>query len=157
MRKLGLSDWAHVAEIIASIVIVVSLLYVGQELNQNTNSIQQSSYQSTLDNLIQGDLLLASDAELNDIVSRAEQDPDLVSEQEWSRFSRYALARFGVWEYVFAARESDSISETQWGSFSPYFEFLVCNTGYSRFFAENRAFYGESFLRYVDSVSGENC
>ena len=36
MRKLKLKDWASVAEISASFVVVASLAYIGLELNQNT-------------------------------------------------------------------------------------------------------------------------
>jgi hypothetical protein len=86
LKNLKLSEWANVAEIIASIVIVFSLAYVGLELNQNTKSIQQSSYQSTLSMLTEGDLLLAADADINRIVTAAESDPTKLADEEWSRF-----------------------------------------------------------------------
>ena len=45
MSNLKLADWASIAEILTSVVVVVSLIYVGFELNQNTIAIQQSSHQ----------------------------------------------------------------------------------------------------------------
>lgn len=157
MGKLNLSEWANVAEIVASIVIVFSLAYVGLELNQNTNAIQQSSYQSTLSMLTEGDLLLASDAELNKIVTAAELNPSTIGNEEWSRFSRYALARIGSWEYMFLARNSGSISSSHWNAFEPYFQNLICTPGYRKFFIENTDFYDMIFANYVTSFINEGC
>ena len=157
MKNLKLSEWANVAEIIASVVIVFSLAYVGLELNQNTNSIQQASYQSTLGMLTEGDLLLASDADLNRIVTSAESDPDNLSEDDWSRFSRYAIARLGSWEYMFLAKRSNSISEGHWAAFEPYFATLICTPGYRKFFEENKLFYDFSFIEYVSLVISKSC
>ena len=157
MRKLVLSEWANVAEIIASIVIVFSLAYVGLELNQNTTAMQQSSYQSTLGMLTEGDLLLASDGELNEIVTAAESDPSTLGDDDWSRFSRYAIARIGSWEYMFLARNSNSISPAHWEAIEPYFQNLICTPGYRKFYEENTVFYDMSFVEYVTSVINDEC
>ncbi|MDA9764857.1 MAG: hypothetical protein P8L44_04930 [Opitutales bacterium] len=44
MKQLTLSNWAHIAEIIAAIVIVISILYVGKELKQNTQAMHDDSW-----------------------------------------------------------------------------------------------------------------
>lgn len=152
MRKLSLSEWASIAEIIAAVVIIISLGYVGLELNQNTNAIQQSSYQATLDTLTGGDFLLASDPELNRIVSTAEEQPTSLSEDEWSRFSRYATPRIGAWEYMYLARQTNSISDSHWQGFHPYFENLICDTGYREFFEKNTITYNPEFVEFVNEI-----
>lgn len=157
MKKFNLSEWASIAEIIASIVIVISLAYVGMELNQNTTSMQQSSYQSTLGMLTEGDLLLASDNELNKIVTTAENDPSSLNEEDWSRFSRFAIARLGAWEYMFLARRSNSISQAHWDAFEPYFLTLLCTAGYRKFYSENTKYYDQTFNTYVASVADQWC
>lgn len=156
MKKLTLSEWASVAEIIAAIVIILSLGYVGLELNQNTNAIQQSSYQATLDTLTEGDYLLASDPDLNRIVTTAENEPETLNEDERSRFTRYAAPRLGAWEYMFLARQTNSISESHWAGFHPYFDFLICNTGYNVFFNDNPHIYNPEFVEFVEGVI-EDC
>ena len=40
MKKLSLVEWSAVAEIIDTIVIVVSLLFVAYSVNQNTIAVQ---------------------------------------------------------------------------------------------------------------------
>jgi hypothetical protein len=45
--------------------------------------------------LTEGDLLLATDSDLNRIVTQAESDPTKLTEEGWSRFGRYAITRIG--------------------------------------------------------------
>ena len=83
MSKLKLSDFASIAEILASVVVIASLAYIGLELRQNTQAMQQASYQSANDYLLQLDLAQATDEELNRLVMKAESTPADVTEEEW--------------------------------------------------------------------------
>ncbi len=68
MAKLKLSEWASIAEIFASFVVIASLAYIGLEINQNTKALQQASYQSILSVISDADMEIASNADLNRIV-----------------------------------------------------------------------------------------
>jgi hypothetical protein len=43
MRKLNLTEWAAVSEIIGTVAIVISLLFVAYSVNQNTAVMQASN------------------------------------------------------------------------------------------------------------------
>jgi hypothetical protein len=45
VRKLRLADWASIAELISAIAVVISLLYVGLQVNENTNEIRAANRQ----------------------------------------------------------------------------------------------------------------
>lgn len=45
MKKPTLGDLANLAEIIGAIAIVISLIYVGQELRANTAAVKAASLQ----------------------------------------------------------------------------------------------------------------
>ena len=149
MRKLNLSEWANIAEILASVVIVFSLAYVGLELNQNTKALQHDSYQSVLDSLAEGDLARAMDAELDQIILTGELAPNELGSQEWSRFTSFAFPRMGLYEYMYLAKQQDALSDVQWSAFEPYFSSLVCLPGYEKFLNENKLFYAELFMAYL--------
>ena len=40
MRKLDLKDWAALGELVATIAVIVSLVFVVISVNQNTNALQ---------------------------------------------------------------------------------------------------------------------
>lgn len=154
---MKLSEWAHVAEIVASVVIVVSLAYVGLELSQNTLALQQSAYQDTFSELASLDLALAQDAELHRIVSKGQDDPEQLNEEEWSRFTHFNYPRLGVWEYLFLSKNEGGVSQSQWRAFEPYFINLFCKPGHERFFRENRESYSSEFVEYVEDEFENKC
>ena len=157
MRSLKLSEWTNIAEIIASIAIIVSLVYVGLQVKQNTYGFQQSSYQHVLDILVQGDMALAQDAELHRLVTSAMADPKTVPAEEWSRFSHFMFPRIGIWEYIYLARQENALNEFQWTAFEPYFRTLACETGVKKFWQENRNGFAASFNEYVARLIEKDC
>lgn len=155
--KLKLSEWANIAEITASFVIVLSLAYVGLELNQNTTALQLTSYQDTLDKLTSLDLAVAQSSELHKIVSVGKENPDILTDEEWSRFTHFIYPRLGIWEYLFLSRGQGGVSNSQWVAFEPYFVRLSCTPGYIRFFEENEESYAGDFGEYLDGQVLANC
>jgi hypothetical protein len=47
--KLKLSDWANIAEVLGAVAIVVSLIFVGMQINQGNRETRAATVQSALD------------------------------------------------------------------------------------------------------------
>jgi len=157
MSKLKLSDWANISEIVGSIVVVLSLIYVGLQISQNTVALEQESYQSVQDILHTVDVTLATDTELLEIVMLAEKSPSETSALEWRKFSHLAFPRFATWEFVFLARGAGAVGEDQWAAMDPYFTEMLCHSGYRRFWRENMQVFASSFVKHVDSAVPSVC
>jgi hypothetical protein len=117
VKNLKLSEWANVTEIIASVVIVISLIYVGSEVNQNTKALRSQIHQNVMAAMTDQQHIVVSDAEFHKIYVTAETAPSELSELEWSRFEQFLFGRFGVWEYLHIAIEDNTITITEWSSF----------------------------------------
>lgn len=157
MRNLRLSEWANIAEIVASIVIVASLAYIGMELNQNTQALQQESYQTTVATMIDLDIAEATNEDLSRIVLLGMSSPGELTPGEWYIFVRVAYARFAVWEYVFLSTRENAISHLQWTALEPYFIDLSCSIGFNRFWTENKIGFSPEFASYFETSSRLNC
>jgi len=48
MRRLTLSEWASIAEIIGAIAVVLSLIYVGIQVQENTSEIRAANRQALI-------------------------------------------------------------------------------------------------------------
>lgn len=151
MRSLKLADWANIAEIVASVVIVISLGYVGLEISQNTKALQNESHRSTLEMMNSGQNILATDEEFHRIYTIALESPADLNREQWSRFAQFMLPRIGAWEYLFLAKLNGSVSPGAWAAFDPYFREVICLPGLGRFMDEFRAAYAPSFVAYVES------
>lgn len=66
MKKLNLNQWTNIAEIIGMLAVVVSLVFVGLEIRQNTNQAKKESLQSGSDfiNQVYGMFETKNDTEL---------------------------------------------------------------------------------------------
>lgn len=157
MPNLKLSDWAHISEIGAAIVVVLSLIYVGFEINQNTVALQQASYQSVQETMQNTELALATNSELLEIVMEVETSPSEASLLEWRMFTHIVFTRMGTWEYLYLARQDDALSETQWEAFDPFFVTLICRPGYKLFWEKNHRAFSSSFGSHIDSTMATEC
>jgi len=154
---MKLSEWANIAEIIASIVIVLSLVYVGMEINQNTQALQNESHLDILAMLTEAQMTLVSNDELHRTIMTAENSPADVSAEEWSKFVEFTFPRIGVWEYLFLANQRDILTEGMWVGFQPYFQDLMCTPGYRRWWNENGHKNDPSFIAHVESQVIPHC
>ena len=157
MRSLKLSEWAHVAEILAAVVIVASLAYVGLEINQNTKALQNESYQYVFSMLAESQNILVTDKDFNRVFDIGERSPSELSDEEWSRLTKFLLIRWSAWEYLFMMKEEDSISPVAWTAFDPGFRVVVCMRGHRRFFEESSLDFAPRFIAYLEADVFPNC
>ena len=157
MGKLKLSEWANISEIGASIVVVLSLIYVGFQINQNTVALEQDQYQSVQEILHTVDMTLATDTELLEVVMLAEISPSEASALEWRKFSHLAFPRFATWEFIFLARKAGAVSEDHWSAMDPYFTEMLCHAGYRRFWQESMPVFAPAFAKHVEIGRASKC
>lgn len=132
-------------------------MFLAYELNQNTATLQNSSYQSVLENLTEWDRTLATNEDLNRIIIEAANSPENLSMGEWSRFERFAYSMFGTWEYIFLSNQQNALSDLQWTAFDPYFLELTCLPGYGHFWENNQSGFSIEFNEYIDTEAFSAC
>jgi len=157
MRRLTLAEWANIAEITASVILVLGLVYVGLGLDRNTKALHSETWQGVVDKLIELDVAEASSPELAEIVMRGETSPESLTPEEWWRFSKFAESRLGQMEFAYLARSNDTLGESYWVALEGYLAQMVCKPGYKRFWAEaGDSSYHVDFFSYVASTI-ESC
>jgi hypothetical protein len=85
---MTLSLLADLADVVAAIAIVLSLIFVGYELHQNRTQAELSNWRALLDTLVdyKG---LTHDPAFAEFVTRAHADYDALSDAEKMRFGLY--------------------------------------------------------------------
>ena len=153
MKKLNLAASANIAEIVASIVLVLSVIYVGIELNSNTKATQSGSWQGIIDKMNDLDAIEASDAEFADLMMRGEQSPSALTTTEKWRFSRMAQARLGQLEFAYLALNEGTLGQYHWGAIEGYIQHMICLPGYRSFWRENgETIYHQDFANHVRHI-----
>lgn len=153
MKKLELADWANIAEIFASGVLVLTLVYVGLELDRNTKATHSGSWQGVIDKMNDLDAIEASNPDFSNLIMRGELQPSELSAVEMWRFSRMAQARLGQLEFAYLALNEGTIGEYHWGAVRGYIEHMICLPGYRAFWQKSgEVIYHQDFVQHIEEV-----
>ena len=114
MKKLSLSDLANLAEVVGAVAIVVSLIYVGQELKANTAAVQAASLQAITNSSAVSLLAVAESGELAAIRVQGDQDPTQLSETDRLRYVLYERQLWLHFQNVWTQWQLDVIDDQIW-------------------------------------------
>ncbi len=98
MRKLNLSEWASLAEIIGAFAVVISLLLVVSSLDRNTTAIQAQVGDASYAAVREVNLDLLNNPELFDITLRAVESLDSLDEAEMEKYKVWLHVNLDLWE-----------------------------------------------------------
>lgn len=129
MKRPGLSEIAQLAEVVAAVAVIVSLLYVGRELRNNTAAIRANSLQGVAD--ASGALLLtvASDSSLSRIRQLGSQDVSALNEAELYRYATLIRQSFFTLQNVYFQHELEVLDRRVWEGYRRVICDLSANPG----------------------------
>ena len=151
MSKPTLSTLAQIAEIVAAVGVIVSLVYVGRELQANTTAIRGAAVQEVT--RAQAELLLTrvNNAELFDLYERGNRHPATLNESE---LGRYGLLKRQTWinlENVFFQYDLGLLDERTWGVYHRTICGIWSTPGSKETWSGHRRVLDESFVRLVEA------
>ena len=151
-----LAEWASVAEIFGAIAIVISLIFVGLQIRDNTVAIQAATYQEHLGFELNHLTAAATDQVLADSYAIGAQGGDLngLSEEDAARAGWLWLATYRLYEGFYLQYLRGTLSPEDWESRRQVAEAFVKFPLACRF-ANGIAFSGE-FREYILSLN-EHC
>lgn len=77
MRKLSLSEWANFAEIVGAAAVIVSLLFVGVQVRENTAEIRATNRQQLVGRAHQATNSFAQNPEIAVIIAKVQRSDSL--------------------------------------------------------------------------------
>jgi hypothetical protein len=86
VKKLTLTDWAQLAEIIAAVAVVISLIYVGAGLRANAAAIRSASVQAITNTFVALLTAQTTSADLSRIRRIGDMDQSSLNEDEQYRY-----------------------------------------------------------------------
>jgi hypothetical protein len=151
-QKLGLVAWTSIAEIIGSIAVVASLIFVGLEVRQASRQLQLSSdIEADLSNASLS-IRIAENSELSDLIYRGERDPESLSDQELDRFTNIALPRLAIWENTYDTYLLGNLSEADWNAWDTFYRARWNWPGYRHVYLKYRIGFGKRSFEYFADV-----
>lgn len=139
-----------ITEITSVIAVVLSVLYLGLQIRDNTKVLRSQAHYNAL-SLAQRpmEMMIENDG-LATIVNIGYTTPDALTADDWARFGNYMFIGFNAWEYLYYQNGDRSIPKELWVGADAYFKGLVAtNPGLIRFWTEYHASFDEPFRSYV--------
>lgn len=127
MKKLTLTEWAAAGEIVATVAVVISLLFVAYSINRNTDAEQASGENILFErhtDLANQFMLDPTLAEL--MVKRRNRETEL-TEVEVIRWEKYELNMLDIWALAHSRYTRGLLSEAQWRTWDTYFTHMFAN------------------------------
>ncbi len=155
MRKIDLSGWAAIAEIVATVAVVFSLLLVAYSIRRNTDEMEtsNSNFLYQLDEQIAGDL--SRDIRLATIFVKMGQK-DALSDIEKFQYVKVQERYLGVWEIAWTQYKSGSLAFIDWRDWDQYLSDSVTGALPKAWWIDIRSDYKPEFAEHVDTKYAEN-
>jgi hypothetical protein len=150
MGRTKLQDMAHVAEIVAALAVVLSLVYVGREVQGNTAAIRGAAMQSIATTDADALMTVASDSALSAIVRVGSEDPSKLSDADAFRFSLYVRQFWLSFQNIYQQAELNLVDPSVWQSYRS----IICNVwaqpGVQSIWPAERTVLDPGFVRVVE-------
>jgi hypothetical protein len=139
----------HVGEFVGALGVVISLVYVAQQMRQNTNSVRAASFNSMVQNSIR--LLEHSfhDAEFAEFLYRAEQHPDTLTPEEQLRWDHYMTAVYRHFGNLIYQHRVGALDEEMWQSYDRALTEHLRTPSWGAWFLENEHVFSTALVEAV--------
>lgn len=118
-RKLNI--WVAIAEIISASAVVISLIYVGLQINQSTLESEADIQAELLSYTTQRRYLVIESSDLSSILEKGYADPDRLSPAETLRFQSYIELFYVAWERAYRTNAAGVLSEELFDAWNSWF------------------------------------
>ena len=150
MKKLTLPEWGNVAEIFGAVAVVVSLLYVGAQLKQNTAAIQAQTSQQIMSTYAQTNFAIVGQEALAPLFVKVNNGEEL-TEAEAEQLGTWAHILFSNWEMSYRTHQNGLLEDEVWEAWDIFFRWNMEYPFVLDAWVNNPIDgYTKSFMRYVD-------
>jgi hypothetical protein len=150
--KYKLSEVAHIAEIVGAVAIVLSLIFVGIQLQKNTSATRSASAIAATNSMSQWYSNLGSNEQNSNLFRNFMADPSSISEeQRFQVIMNFHAAMLIIQNNFYLANEGTLDAEME-VSISESIVVLKDYPGWKLYWKTRRALFLSGFQDYVDTL-----
>ncbi|MDX1403992.1 MAG: hypothetical protein R3192_05620 [Woeseiaceae bacterium] len=156
-RQEKLAMVASLAEIVAAVGVMISIIYLAIQVSQSNTEAQLQTHNDTLALMHSPIEQFLAQPDLAEIVRTGGISPDELSEADWFRFGYYYLMQFNMYDFLyFAYLDGTAVSQLWIGTDNSWRHIFRNEPGVRRAWREWRHAFADPFQSYVDTVVAES-
>jgi hypothetical protein len=150
---MTLEEFNFIAEIIASIAVIASLIYVALQIKQNTAATHATAAQSfaEADNGFVG--LINTSNNLADILHRGAMGLSELKGGELIQFMAFNDAAFMAMHSAYCQWDKGTLDDRLWSSFKHAILGMLSQPGQQEWWQHRRHWYDENFRNYIEAAA----
>lgn len=150
--SMKLSEWASVAEIIGAAAVIISLVYVGYQVNDNTSAIRSAAANDASVSMQAWYLEMGSNREASDLWFNAMTSPEpLPTHDEFQFMMMMHAVLLGMQNSYLLSKEGTIDAEFREGITTAIVA-VKDLPGMGRYWRQRRDFFHSGFSEYVDEL-----
>ena len=150
---MDLSLIVAIAEIIGTVAVVVSLIYVGVQVRQNTRSTKLATGQNLSHDLRETLAPIYSDSEFSKIYLDGMKDIESLSGPERYRVYAYTQSALRAFENVYYHYRNGAVDAYVWEAFVAYMKFIKGVDSAEAFWRDRQHIFSKDFQDFYNDLS----
>jgi hypothetical protein len=142
-------------EFVGALAVVISLIYLAQQMSQNTTSVRAASFNSMVQNSIRLLEHAFTDREFADFLHRAQRDPASLSAAERVRWDAYMTAVYRHFGNLVYQYRVGALDQQMWESYERTLREHLRTPSWGEWFQAHRGVFSDALQRHVDNLLAE--
>lgn len=148
---MTLDQLANIGEIIGSIAVIISIIYLAIQIRTNTEAERTSTYQAVVSDFGALNNTMASTPELSHLFVEAMEDYHQLSSDEKARISQLFFQCFHYFENMFYQNQKGYLDEEVWTGWKRLMLTYYSRPGFKTWWEHRRDVYSESFALFLET------
>lgn len=145
----------NLGEFVSAVGVVVSLVYLTHEMRQNTVSVRAASFNSMVQNSIRLLERTFAHPELAEFLTRAEQDPSALTQEERRRWDAYMTAVYRHFGNLVYQYRVGALDQEMWESYERTLRDHLRTPSWGQWFHANRHVFSDALQDHVERLMDE--
>ena len=154
--RLKLAEWANIAEIIGAVAIIVSLIYVGLQVNDNTAAVRSAAANDASVAMQVWYLEMGSNREAGDMWFNAMTSPEPLSTNDEFQFMMMMHAVLLGMQNTFLLAEEGTLDVEFREAITTAVVAVKDLPGMERYWRQRRNFFHSGFAEYIDGLLAQD-
>ena len=148
---MTLDQLANIGEIIGSIAVIISIIYLAIQIRTNTEAERTSTYQAVVSDFGALNNTMASTPDLSHLFVKAMEDYHQLSPDEKARISQIFFQSFHYFENMFYQHQKGYLDEEVWTGWKRLMLTYYSRPGFQTWWEHRRDVYSESFALFLET------
>ena len=149
---MSLEEVNHIAEIIGSIAVVASLIYVALQVRHNTAATRAAAGQAYVDGMNASVSTINTSSNLADVLHRGANGLPNLKDGEIIQFGAFLDQNFILYEAYFLQWKAGVLDGRLWSIFGHCIADLLAQPGQQQWWETRRHWFDREFTKYIEEV-----